>query len=115
MTSTVWQPAEIEFEIDEASDAPVAFITIKTLDGVIEIVAEIEERNGTLVLTGFHVQSDLGPNLLGIARLRQIAAAAMERLDYDAIEIEGATRTTGARPGRRPQRLRFVRRRRAPA
>jgi hypothetical protein len=109
---TIWKPDAIAFEIDAASDHPVAIVTISTPDGVIEIVAELTEREDVLVCSGVHVQSELGPNGLGLARLRQIADAALERLDYNVIEIEGATRTSGAGPGRTPQRLRFTRRRR---
>ena len=107
-----WRSDEITFEIDAESDHPVAFVAVTTPQGLIEILTEFQTRDITLVLVRFSVQSDFGPNGLGVARLRQIADAAMERFDYDALEIEGTARTTGAGPGRIPKRLRFARRRR---
>src|SRR5688500_18121847 len=55
-----------------------------------------------------------GANAIGPGNLRSLAEVVMERLDFDALEIEGALRTTGASPGRRPRPLRFTRRPRAP-
>ena len=110
MSKAAWQPDQITFEIDEASDHPVAFVAINTPDGLIEAATEFEERGNILVLVRFHIQSGFGSNGLGLARLRQLADAVMERMDYDAIEVEGAARTTGAGKGRIPRPLRFARR-----
>ena len=46
---------------------------------------------------------------LGIAGLRYLIRWAMEQLDVDEFRIEGATRTSGAGPGRRPATLIFRR------
>ena len=43
-----------------------------------------------------------GPNTLGVPGLRGLAQWVMEALDVDELRIEGATRTSGAGPGRRP-------------
>jgi hypothetical protein len=64
-------------------------------------------------LRQLHVQGP-GANAIGPGNLRSLAEVVMERLDFDALEIEGALRTTGASPGRRPRPLRFTRRPRAP-
>ena len=70
-------------------------------------MAELEEQDRTLRLVGLHIQG-AAANEVGVANLRVLIDAVMEKMDYDAIEIEGAVRTTGAGPGRRPGRLRFT-------
>ena len=62
-------------------------------------MAEVEDLGRTLRLTGLHIQG-LEPNAIGIANLRILVDAVMRELDYDAIEVEGADRTTGANPQR---------------
>jgi hypothetical protein len=106
-----WAFDDIEFEIDPETDDPVVLLTITTPTGVLQVCAEVEEAAGCICLIRAHVQSTIGANGLGAARLRQIADAAMERLECNAIEIEGAVRTTGARQGRLPWKYRFTRRR----
>ena len=54
------------------------------------------------------LHSDASPNTFGRNGLKQIAKVAMERMGYDEIIIEGATRTTGANPGHRPRPIRFA-------
>jgi hypothetical protein len=53
-----------------------------------------------LRLLGVHIQGATA-NAIGTSNLRVLADAVMEKMDYDAIEVEGAIRTTGAGPGRR--------------
>jgi len=50
-----------------------------------------------------------GPNTLGWMMLRDLARSVMELLDVDELRIEGATRTSGASPGRRPAPIVFRR------
>jgi len=107
----MWAPAEIIFEIEEGADGQVAIIVIGTPAGEIKILAELHESGNELRLVRTHIQSSIAPNTLGVGRLRAIADAVMERMGYDAIEIEGADRTTGAGPGRTPGGIRFARRR----
>jgi hypothetical protein len=108
-----WRPGEITFEIvAEETDHPVATVSFETPAGEIKIMAELEEQGRTLRLVGLHIQG-AAANEIGVANLRRLADTVMEKMDYDAIEIEGAVRTTGASPGRRPGRLRFSRRLRA--
>lgn len=59
-------------------------------------------------LSGCHIQGP-GPNQLGSLMLRQAAQQIMELLNVDELRIEGAARTTGANPGRRPAPLVFRR------
>jgi hypothetical protein len=106
-----WQPGDITFDIvAEETDHPVVTATINTPNGELRIMAEVAEQGRTLRLIGFHIQGAT-PNEIGVPNLRVMADAVMEKMDYyDAIEVEGAPRTTGASPGRRPRLLRFTRR-----
>lgn len=106
-----WQPGDITFDIiAEETDHPVATVNFETPAGQIQIMAELKEEGRTLHLLGLHIQG-AASNAVGIANLRILADAVMEKMDYyDAIEVAGAVRTTGAGPGRRPRRLRFTRR-----
>jgi hypothetical protein len=111
-----WRISDIEFaDIDyDATDHPVATVVIKTPAGILEVMAEFHEvSTRELHLKGLHIQSPIGSNVIGIAALRCVVQAAMEYLEYDEIIVEGASRTTGASPGRTPRPVRFTRRLRA--
>ena len=105
-------PFEVRFEIEEGTDGSLAIVAVVTSAGQIEVIAELIEVGRVLRVIRTHVQSNMPPNAFGPTVLRAIADAAMEEMDYDAIEIEGAARTTGAGPGRIPKPIRFARRRR---
>ncbi len=100
----------LQIVIDEAAD-PMAIIAIGTPAGRVRMIAEISDDDGTLRLDAAHVEGP-GRNAIGIANMRVLAELVMETLNYEAIEIQGAGRTTGANPSRdhRP-RFRFTRRR----
>jgi hypothetical protein len=106
-----WNPEEIQVDLDEeACEGPVTTIRVKARDVVLFVMGEIVEDGDRLVVTRAHVTSiGVGPNDIGIANLRQIARVVMEKGGYDEIIVQGAFRTTGARPGRRPGSIRFVR------
>jgi hypothetical protein len=94
--------------VDEESDVVLA--RIETTAGTIMVLTEVEAVGRVLILRGLHVQGeDVGVNQLSVAGIRQIIRDTMEDLDVDEIVIEGAVRTTGAGPGRRPRHLRFTR------
>lgn len=90
------------------TDDPVAAVVVSTPAGTLTFVAELMVEQDTLWLLGVHVQ-DMSPNTIGPANLKVIARALMERIGYDELVVEGAIRTTGANPGRRPKSLRFSR------
>jgi len=108
----VWTSADIEIVLyDELTDGAVVTVRMLTPLGELMVMAEVEQSDRELSLRGLHIQGDdLGPNDIGPARLRQLVRAVMERLDFDAIVIEGATRTSGARRGRVPRTFWFTRR-----
>lgn len=99
----------LEIEIDEA-EGLVATFAFGTPAGMVRLLAEIAEAQRTLILSEAHIEGP-GGNALGPANLRLLAELVMEELDYDAIDIQGAPRTTGANPSQdhRP-RFRFTRR-----
>jgi hypothetical protein len=105
-----WQPGDVTFDIiAEETDHPVVTVSFETPAGQIQAMAELKEEGRTLYLIGLHIQG-AAANAVGVANLRILADAVMEKMDYDVIEVEGAVRTTGAGPGRRPGHLRFARR-----
>jgi hypothetical protein len=106
----MWVDSQISVEIIEG-DRDVAVFSIATPNGSLEICAVVVEAGRVLHLIGAHIQSNVfGVNSLGPHKLRMIADAVMKEYDYDAIEIEGAPRTTGAGKGRTPKPIRFARR-----
>jgi hypothetical protein len=111
----VWDPADLSFEmVDDLTADPVVTIVVLTPDGRLSFMAEPEMTGSTLVLHRVHLQ-DAWANAVGAGNLMRLARTVMERMDIDGLVIEGAVRTTGANPGRRPRVLRFSRRVRAAA
>jgi len=112
----VWNAADVSFDmVDDLTSDPVVTIIVRTPDGRLRVMAEPEMAGCTLILRRVHVQ-DAWPNAIGVANLKMLARVVMERMDVDGLVVEGAFRTTGANPGRRPDILRFSRRvRPAPA
>lgn len=105
----MWPAEDLSFEIinDMTSD-PVVTVLVSTPDGTLKFMTEPETRGSTLVLHGTHAQG-AGANAAGAANLLVLAQALMERMGFDGLLVEGAIRTTGANPGRRPRVLRFAR------
>ncbi len=105
----MWDVADISFEIiNDMTDDPVVTVLVQTPIGQLTFTAEPVEDGNVLVARGTHVQ-DASANAVGAANLMVIAQAAMKEMGYDGIVIEGALRTTGANPGRRPRTIRFTR------
>jgi NADH dehydrogenase FAD-containing subunit len=105
----MWDVADISFEIvSDMTDDPVVTLLVQTPAGQLTFTAEPVENGDTLVARGTHVQ-DASTNAIGTANLMVIAQALMERMGYDGLVVEGALRTTGANPGRRPRPIRFTR------
>jgi hypothetical protein len=92
-----WRAVEVEF------DNP-ATVYVRFTDGrdEVEIVADVELDRRCAVLRGLHILG-AGPNTMGPGALRGLMRWAKEQLDVDELRIEGATRTSGARPGRVPR------------
>ena len=108
---------DISFRVlDEITDHPVVTIRIEAGNRVIFVMADVAEVDDgrTLILRGLHIHSEDGSHSTGRGLLRRIAHRVIEVMDYDAIIVEGSTRTTGAAPGHQPRVLRFTRRRRDP-
>lgn len=105
----MWSPEDISFDIvnDMTSD-PVVTVVVSTPNGTLKFMAEPEVQGSTLVLHGTHAQ-DARANAVGAGNLLILAQALMERMSFDGLVVEGAIRTTGANPGRRPRVLGFAR------
>lgn len=100
---------EIDIVVDEALAAePIYTISISSVRGSLTIMGEFEFANRTITVRGMHIGGD--PEVAWTwTELRAIAGAVAEKLDVDVITVHGATRTTGANPGRRPRVVRFTR------
>ena len=110
-----WNEDDLAFDlVTDVTDDPVVTANVSTPDGVLTFMAEAEDQGSILLLRGLHVQGARA-NVIGPANLMVLAQVVMERMGYDELVVEGAPRTTGANPGRRPRPLRFSRRVRSPA
>jgi hypothetical protein len=108
----VWTSADIEIVLyDDLTDGTIATVRLLTPLGELLVMAEVELYRRELVLRRLHIQGEtLGRNDLGPGHLRQLVRGVMERMEFDAIIIEGAARTSGSRRDRVPRILRFTRR-----
>lgn len=106
-----WSGDDIEIEADDlGTDDPVVTARITTPAGILDVMAEPSQKGRCLVLERLHMHGvDIGPRQFGLANLRALAQAVMERMDLDEIVIRGAVRTSGANPRRRPGERRFTR------
>src|SRR5580658_5601103 len=93
----------VDFEI-----APGDVVLVQVARDAAEIRAVFYVRliARAAVFSRFDIQGE-GPNTLGWTTLRMLAQSVMELLDVDELRIEGAPRTSGANPGRRPTPLVF--------
>lgn len=108
----IWRQDQIsvqrwDIEGDDAEGYVITF-EFETPDGLIRIMADAEddERRSILYLLNAHIEGP-GANRAGISNLRMLAALVLERSGYGTVKVEGATRTTGANPGRKPRGLWF--------
>jgi len=107
---TMWAVEDLSFEmVNDMTDDPVVTLRVSTPKGELVFTSEPVMRGNILVLQGTHVQGAY-PSAIGTANLMVIAQAVMEGMDLDGLVVEGALRTTGANPGRRPRDFRFTRR-----
>jgi hypothetical protein len=99
---------EVGFDIVyDASEGTVVTVRIAIAGALVELMGEIREPGRTLLVTGVHVAVRGPAGFLTRQRMAAIARRVMREMDYDEIIVEGAARTTGARPGHRPRRFRF--------
>jgi hypothetical protein len=99
----VWCLIDLKWE---AGDFGYAVLSNGSTEVEIMFYAELHDQ--AVVLQRLDIQG-AGPNVLGWTALRELAHQAMEELDVDELRIEGAVRTSGAGPGRRPTPLIFRR------
>jgi hypothetical protein len=105
----MWKTEDISFDfVDELTSDPIMTVLVSTPAGTLRFMAEPRMQGTTLVHGCVHAQ-DAHANTVGAANLRIVARALMERLSIDGLIIEGAVRTSGANPGRRPRPIRFTR------
>lgn len=104
---SVWDKEQITFDVvADETDHPVVTVLVQTPIGPLAFMGEPEFVGRVMVAKLVHVQG-AHAQAVGWPNLRVLAEAVMERMDLDELVIEGAVRTTGASPGRRPRALRF--------
>lgn len=91
-----WRVVDYEFDRSET-------VYVRLHDGrkEIELLAELELDGRRAIVRGLHVLGG-GANTMGVGELRRLLVWAKGYLDVDHLRIEGATRTSGAGPGRLP-------------
>jgi len=112
MSNGLWDPAALTFDmLDDLSSDPTVTIIVGTPVGRIYVMADFKKVGSKIILRRAHINGEpgVGPNVVGLQNLRAIAREALLRMGCHELEIEGATRTSGAGPGRTPPPLRFRR------
>jgi hypothetical protein len=103
------QKDDIDYRLlDDQSEDQVATIEIDVPGATIIIMGEPEDVDGGLVVRRVHIA--LSPDdaqVLTRKTMRVIAQRILEDANYDFIVLEGAARTSGARPGHFPRHFRF--------
>ena len=70
--------------------------------GQIEVITSLMVEGETAVLRGLHIDGP-GPGWLGVRELRELTRELGRQLGVRRVVIFGATRYTGANPGRVPR------------
>jgi hypothetical protein len=76
----------------------------------VDFMADYRRTDVVVTLGALHAEGP-GPNILGLSGVRIIAQEVLEFLNAETMEIQGAVRTSGARPGRLPGAVVFKRQR----
>jgi hypothetical protein len=97
----VWRTLEFDF-----GGTDTVLVTLTDGVQVIEVLADVELAGRSAVLRGLHINGG-GRNTLGQRAMRELINWTKAQLDVDELRIEGATRTSGAGPGRIPPPLVF--------
>jgi hypothetical protein len=97
----VWRTIEFDF-----GGTDTVLVTLTDGVQVIQVLTEVTLIGRTAVLHRLHILGG-GRNTLGQRALRELINWAKVQLDVDQIRIEGATRTSGAGPGRIPAAIVF--------
>ncbi len=101
------QVNDIEIIIDEdESEDPSLIVKIKTPDGDLDLLGEVEMYDNHIIARRVHIQGG-GKGTMGWSKVREIGRLTAEKLDVEYIEIHGAVRSTGANPGRQPRKIRL--------
>lgn len=92
--------------IQTEKDGNLLFFSTRVGNDVIEFGGNFSKINRTLIIDKFDIDGQL-TNKLGIRGLKDVITAFGKQQGVDEIIIRGATRTTGASPGRVPGELIF--------
>ena len=108
MAPTLLPPSVLRILDFEIESGDVAFVRLARGAAEIEAMFYAHLTGRVAMFSRLDIQG-AGPNTPGWTALRELAQSVMELLDVDELRIEGAARTSGAGPGRRPAPLVFRR------
>ncbi len=92
----------VEWQITSFDDdGDLLEVTFRFGDIWIQFLGSLVFDGRRAVFRGVHVQGP-GANRLGLKRLMQLLAFVKATIDVDELRLEGAVRTTGANPDRKP-------------
>ena len=97
----MWRTLEFDF-----GGTDTVLVTLTDGAAVVQVLTDVEFIGRTTVPRRLHIHGS-GRNALGPAALRGLINWAKVQLDVEKLRIEGATRTSGAGPGRIPPALVF--------
>jgi hypothetical protein len=80
----------------------IAVVRIRIGDKCIDIAATVEVAGNSVTLRGGHVGGEVA-NRIGVGRILALLRWTKQELGLDELRIEGATRTSEARPGHLPR------------
>ncbi|WP_420723157.1 hypothetical protein [Hwanghaeella sp. LZ110] len=94
---------------EDMSAGDVVTLELQTPEGSLILMGNVTRfGRGVLLVEQVHIES-VGASPMNRKKLNVMAAVVMEELDVNTIEIQGAVRTSGANPGRRPKPFPFDR------
>jgi hypothetical protein len=97
----MWRTLEHDF-----GGTDTVLVTLTNGAQVVQVLTDVEFVGRTAVLRRLHILGG-GRNTLGPGVLRELINWAKVELDVEQLRVEGATRTSGAGPGRVPRPVVF--------
>ncbi|MDO8942052.1 MAG: hypothetical protein Q7U75_02655 [Desulfobacterales bacterium] len=100
----LWEIVESDFE----HSSFIVGLKCSSLGLELSVAGDYHVVDQVAIVEGLHVQG-VGSNIMGQRHLMSLIRWAVNYLDVDEIRIAGATRTSGANPGRLPYPFRVRR------
>lgn len=89
------------------ADGNVVELSATTSSGEVTVITEMTKEGDTLILSKMHIDGP-GGGSLGLGQIRSLVTTLGKQQGAKKVTIYGATRTTGANPGRTPPPMTFI-------